>query len=133
MPAMQYPDGTPEDSQWDWYIPVPAAWLGYAPDKIMRYAQYLLDFYDITNNGAPAELSATQRDGDWYFLVKSDVDPATVVDMNNLPPVPKSAKEIRIERLTAAQTLLTAGTPLTNAQMQEAVKHLIDAELERAR
>ena len=133
MPAMEYPDGTPEDSRWDWFIRVPDAWRSYPPDKIIRYAQYLLDFYDITNDGAPAELSATQRDGDWYFLVKSDVDPATVIDLDNLPPVPKTAKETRIERLTAAQTLLAAGTPLTNAQMQEAVKHLIDGYLEVVR
>ena len=99
----------------------------------MRYAQYLLDFYDIMNNGQPADLSATQRDGDWYFLVKSDIDPATVVDMGNLPPVPKTAKEIRIERLTAAQSIYSGGGTLTNAQLQEAMKHLIDGYLEAVR
>jgi hypothetical protein len=133
MPAMTYPEGTPAESRWDWYFRVPDAWRAYAPDKIIRYAQYLLTFHGLTNDGAPAELATQEANGDWFFLVKSDIDPAEVIDLNNLPAFPETAREIRIRRLTAAQTLLAAGTPLTNAQVQEALKHLIDGYLDAGR
>jgi hypothetical protein len=131
MPAMTYPDGTPNDSRWDWYFRVPDAWRAYPPEKIIRYARFLLEHYGLTHDGGPAELATQQVNGDWYFLVKSDVDPATVIDMDNLPVPPKTALETRIERLTLAANLLNAGTPLTAAQTQEALKHLINGYLER--
>lgn len=131
MPAMTYPEGTPDDSRWDWYIRVPDEWRGYPPDEIIRYARHLLQHYNLTNNGAPAELAATQHAGDWYFLVKSDVDPATVVDMDNLPEPPQTPQETRRERLLLAKAVYDGGGTLTAAQMQEAVKHLIAAALER--
>ena len=130
MPAIPYPDDTPDDSRWDWYIRVPDAWRAYEPEQIIRYARHLLQHYNLTHDGGPAELAATQYDGDWYFLVKSDVDPATVIDPDNLPAPPKTPQETRIERLTQAQAVYAGGGTLTAAQMQEAVRHLIDAYLE---
>lgn len=129
MPAYPNPDDTTSDSRWDWYIRVPDEWRAFPPDKIVRYAQYLLQVKNLTKNGQPAELATQQYEGDWYFLVKSDIDPATVIDMDNLPAPPKTPEETRDERLTLATTALHAGTPLTNAQLQEAVMHLADAYL----
>jgi hypothetical protein len=133
VPAITYPDGTPPESRWDWSFRVPDAWRSYPPDKIIRYARFLLQHHNLTHNGGPAELATQQWNGDWFFLVKSDVDPATVINMGNLPSPPKTPQELRVERLTLAANALNAGTPLTNAQMQEALKHLIDAYLELAR
>lgn len=133
MPAVPYPEGTPDESRWDWYFRVPDAWRAYPPDKIVRYAQHLLQHYNLTNNGGPAELATVQYNGDWYFLVKSDTDPATVIDPGNLPTPPKTARELRIERLTLAKSVYDGGGTLTAAQMQEAVKHLIDGYLDMVR
>ena len=133
MPAMTYPIGTPEDRRWDWYMPVPEPWRSLPPPRVIANAQYVFASHGITKNGLPAEVAVQRVEGDWHLLVKSDVDPATKIDPANLPAVPKTPQETRRERLAQFSTVLRAGTPLTNPQVQEAILHLIESHLEATR
>ena len=129
MPAMTYPIGTPEDSRWAYYLRVPAIAEDWPAERIVRWAQHALAHYRITYRGNPGEVALVPLDGHKVLLFNTDIDPATVVVPSDVPPLPPTPAENRIERIRQARTTMRGGTSLSAAQQRTVLLDLIELVL----
>lgn len=107
MAAIPYDPSVPEDSRWDWMVPIPNAWLSLPPAQQVEKAIAVILILDPSPN--TPEVSTNLVNDVPYFFVNWPTDPEVLVATFGTPTIPKTAYEEAMDILRAFNSNMRDG------------------------